>query len=457
MDQLKVFFNAAKKHHFWILCVTIMILTFVGWYLSTGKLAAAHDSRHKKLKDNERTMQQVARKANHPNENVRVEMDKLIRARREVVRTAWEIKWKRYEEILVWPPDLTTAFVASATKLRPIENFTSKASPNSNNSQALAVKFRREYWNYVRDELPKLADVIGSHWRDPNAKTAAGGNRASRQPRQFDDNQTAPHRTAKLVVDWNAESQSDIETRHFYWRGVPTTAQVLYAQEDLWVLRALMDILAATNEGAKTQSTAAVKVIQSIQLGKYATEPKGTIHLLVDTNAKDELKQIPNNEKKVDPDQEEINPADGRYVDEKYEPLTAGDLQKVGSSKPRLAIAKRMPIRMRLIIDQRKLSDLLIECGNSTLIVEVRQVLFNPGATFEGKLEQKGGEKTRNREMGSPIASSRSTDERSTSNYGGSQSNQNNSFERPVELYGIIYIYNPVNNELLGIEESKSG
>ncbi|MBP61320.1 MAG: hypothetical protein CMJ62_07315 [Planctomycetaceae bacterium] len=457
MDQLKVIFNAAKKHHFWILCVTIMLLTFVGWYLSTGKLAAAYDSRNKKLEDNERTMEAVSRKVNHPNENIRVEMDQLLRARREVVRSAWEIKWKRYEEILVWPPELTTDFVASATKLRPIENFTPKDPKNSIHSEALAVKFRREYWNYVRDELPKLADVIGSHWRDPKAKTAAGGNRASRRPRHIDDNQTAPHRTSKLVVDWNAENQSDIETRHFYWRGVPTTGQVLYAQEDLWVLRALMDIIAATNKGTKTQSTAAVKVIQSIQLGKYATQPKGAIHLLVDSKSKDEEKQKLGNEKKGTPDQEEINLADGRYVDEKYEPLMADDLQKVGSSKPLLAIAKRMPIRMRLIIDQRKLSDLLIECGNSTLIVEVRQVLFNPGATFEGKLEQKGGEKTRGREMGPSIASSRPADGRSTSNYGGSQSNQNNSFERPVELYGIIYIYNPVNNELLGIEESQSG
>ena len=451
MDQLKVLLNRLKKHHFWILCATIMVLTLLGWYLSTGKLAAAYDSQHENLKSEERNMEAVARKANHPNENIRVEMDKLVLARREVVRTAWEIKWKRYEEILVWPSELTNAFVATATQFRPIEKFTLEGS------KKLEMRFRREYWNYVLDELPKLADVIGSHWRVPETKTRAEGNLASLRPRTSRDNRTRPHRTENLLVDWNAKNQSDLETRHFHWRGVPTTGQVLYAQEDLWVLRALMDIIAATNKGAKTQSTAPVKVIQSIELGKYATRPKGTIHLLVDSNPKDELKRPASRVEKETADQEEINPADGRYVDEKYEPLTAENLQNAGPSKPLLDIAKRMPIRMRLVIDQRKLSELLIECGNSTLIVEVRQVLFNPGASFEGKFEQKGGERSRNQEIGSLIASSSLAEASSTSKYARSQSDQNNSFERPVELYGIIYIYNPVDKELLGIEESQSG
>lgn len=451
MDQVKVFLNTAKKHHFWILCATIMVLTLLGWYLSTGKLAAAYDSRHKNLQGEERKMENVARKVNHPNENIHVEMDKLLQARREVVRTAWGIKWRRFEEILVWPSELTNAFVASATQLRPIEKFTLE------NSKKLEVRFRREYWNYVREELPKLADIIGSHWREPETKAAAGGNLASRRPGTVGDNQTSPHRTENLLVDWNAKNQSEIETQHFHWRAVPTTGQVLYAQEDLWVLRALMDIIATTNKGAKTQSTAAVKAIQSIQLGKHATQPEGTIHLLVDSNSEDELKRPPARAEKGTADQEEINPADGRYVDEKYEPLTADALQKVGPSKPLLAIAKRMPIRMRLIIDQRKLSELLIECGNSTLIVEIRQVLFNPGARFEGRLEQQGGERSRNQKIGSQVGSSRLAETSSGSKYVGSQSDQNNSFERPVELYGIIYIYNPVDKKLLGIEESQSG
>jgi hypothetical protein len=69
--------------------------------------------------------------------------------------------------------------------------------------------------------------------------------------------------------------------------------------------------------------------------------------------------------------------AEGRYVDEKYQTLPASRLrQALVSRTPEdalLAVAKRMPVRIRVRADQRKLNILLAECGNSKLPVEVRQ------------------------------------------------------------------------------------
>ena len=43
-----------------------------------------------------------------------------------------------------------------------------------------------------------------------------------------------------------------------------------------------------------------------------------------------------------------------------------------------LAVAKRIPLRMRVSIDQRHINKLLVECANSELTVEIRQLMINP-------------------------------------------------------------------------------
>src|SRR4029079_12275413 len=76
----------------------------------------------------------------------------------------------------------------------------------------------------------------------------------------------------------------------------------------------------------------------------------------------------------------------GRYVDLSYASIK--DINRLrsamkGTGDPQdmlLAVAKRMPVRMQFTMDQRKLTTLLAECGNSKLPVEVRQVRINRGA-----------------------------------------------------------------------------
>ncbi len=117
---------------------------------------------------------------------------------------------------------------------------------------------------------------------------------------------------------------------------------------------------------------------------------------------------------------------EGRYVDEKGMPLAAG-----ASGPPEF---KRMPILMQLLIDQREISRLLVECANSPLPVEVRQLRVRspepdgnvasprPGRSSAAKL---GGGARGGIDLGAD-------DERDKSPY-----------EVLIELQGIIYIFNP--------------
>ena len=70
----------------------------------------------------------------------------------------------------------------------------------------------------------------------------------------------------------------------------------------------------------------------------------------------------------------------GRYLDDAGAP--AAD---VGTEY------RQLPIRMDLVIDQRYIPRLLIECANSPLPIEVKQLRINPDKSMEGFGGQGGG------------------------------------------------------------------
>ena len=82
------------------------------------------------------------------------------------------------------------------------------------------------------------------------------------------------------------------------------------------------------------------------------------------------------------------DPGQARYVDNEYNPLPAARVREaLQSGAPEdafLVVAKRMPIRLQLIVDQRKLPRLMVQFGNSPLPVEVRQVRVNRSSGSSG-------------------------------------------------------------------------
>ena len=207
-----------------------------------------------------------------------------------------------------------------------------------------------------------------------------------------------------------------------------------------------------------------------------------------------------------------MDPANYRYVDNEYHPLPAQrvrEAMRAGTPEDAfLVVAKRMPIRLRLIVDQRKLHRLLAEFGNSALPVEIRQVRVNrAGSSGGGMMGGYGGGSYGSsygggysEEMGSygggmgemmGAGSSGGYDYGSESEtgygmptpqygseegygmggmtYGGDygsttganikdrkEVSSTTNYDVPVEVYGIIYIYNPVDEQKLGIEQPPS-
>ena len=127
------------------------------------------------------------------------------------------------------------------------------------------------------------------------------------------------------------------------------------------------------------------------------------------------------------------NPLDGRYVD-------ASGKRMPGATAAATQF-KRMPVFMRLTIDQREIPKLLTECANSPLPVEVRQLRINPGkagGSEAGKSAPASSGGGNSNPLQVRLPGSRSAPTRPTP--GPTQAAT--SFEVPVEVLGIVYIYN---------------
>ena len=279
------------------------------------------------------------------------------------------------------------------------------------------------------------------------------------------------------IVDWNPNSQQFIQQNHFDWSAgygkTPTSLEVLYAQEDLWVLTALVDIIKQTNGDATVRHSAAIKEIQDISIGKYAGGVAGKVRTATSPGAAAATDQESSAatadaaepaEEPSGPVGEEgelgeklVDPADLRYVDKDYKPLAAAQLRQAYSGNEAdayLRVAKRMPIRMRLRMDQRKINTLLAECANYKLTVEVRQVRVNPPDAGSAQDDGGGREALRQPSYVEPGGDRREGPGGPVGPPGTETVDMAFPYDVTVEIYGIIYIYNPVDEAILGKDEA---
>ncbi|MFM7844947.1 MAG: hypothetical protein ACKPEY_12050, partial [Planctomycetota bacterium] len=169
----------------------------------------------------------------------------------------------------------------------------------------------------------------------------------------------------------------------------------------------------------------------------------------------------------------EGDPLEMRYVDVNLLPAKAATLRTaLNLTSPQdalLAVVKRMPVRLQLTVDIRKLNRLLAECGNAELPLEIRQVRFNrQGAAATGGGGGMAGSGmspgAAGASMGSPgmapgaAGASMSPGGGAMSGMGGgpglgrmgAASSGSENYDIGVEIFGLVYIFNPPNEAKLG-------
>ncbi|WP_199186978.1 hypothetical protein [Blastopirellula marina] len=521
MDKVRVFLAAMKKYGFWVSIGAIFCGALGVWWYSAMTIDADFAKQKSDIESKKSSAAQIASTPEHPNEKFAAGMEEWLNRYRQDIAKSWQYQWDSQQKELVWPKELNAgridfaATVNSVLQNRPIE-----AVPDEElvkGRTGLTTSLCELYRDYIKEELPKLAEQIGAEW---NAKEGVGGGfgpggggfemgggdfafEGGGMPMMGGMPIGGEGMKKRPVVDWDPANQQMIQSKIFDWskrpNNRPTPREVLYAQEDLWVLENLMRIIKAVNGDTTEHHLAAIKRIEAIELGKAVANQRiqlerppmiasagedgmgmgmdgmgmgmdGMDGMGMDGMGPDGMEGMGMDGMGMEgmgPDGMAggavlVDPAQFRYVDKDYKKIDAETLKTAMTAPTNedyyLAVAKRLPVRMRMTIDQRKIDKLLVECGNADLMLEVRQLRLNPtastgggfaggfgGGGFGGGPGFEGGGGFEGDMGGMPGMP------------GGGNVKADNRYDVPIEVYGIVYIYNPVNKELLGItNESES-
>ena len=150
-------------------------------------------------------------------------------------------------------------------------------------------------------------------------------------------------------------------------------------------------------------------------------------------------------------------PYDNRYVDVNFEPLPAAVVKGVitGAELPEnnleLIVAKRVPVRIALKMDERRIADFMAACANSPFAFEIQQVRWNrhtPGGDdiiFNGG----GGSAASSTEKRSGMGQNLGMDGFNPTQVEVVPVETRTNYDVNVEFFGIVKIYNPVREDEL--------
>jgi hypothetical protein len=409
MDQVRAIAKVIWEQRFWVLSVVGLIVAVVCWNLAAGKLDTEFTSRASAIKGQFDAMQGLTGKPVHANTDINTENQKQVAEQTEIVNAVWQQLYDRQKEaVLKWPKELGPEFIEGMAdkKFRdPID-----------------INLRSIYQNYISNRFDGLLEIVDA--KKMLEGSMGGGGRGygemdgGRGPMPMEGGDPSLVEE-KYLVQWL--DQDKLRSRLEFVTSKPSALQIWVTQEDLWVYEALLKVIANTNKarGATRPDNTAIHTIFALEVGASAAlgpgASKGMVYMPsgalggamagMGGYEGDGGRGMPmeggapmNYEmdggrggmmdgggmmEGGDPAAADAALLTSRYLDDAGAPLPGeGDLGKE---------YRQLPIRMDLFMDQRWLPHLLIECANSPLPIEVKQVRINPDKSTMGFGNNMGG------------------------------------------------------------------
>ena len=206
MDKLK----QVQKYQFWILLTVALILPVVGWVMASSGLQAEAATRRKKLDD---LVGSLKTDGSDPNKDWEQGLSAINQVQMGQRDLAWRALWEQQQELMVWPERITS------------------------DPAKMELRDQERYRVVYSKEVEKVRQIV----------------------KPIDDE-------GQGLVEY-PESLMPAADEAWKSQGLPPTIpQMEAAQEDLWLLTALLQAIAEVNEGANSQLDAAIKEIVALYL-----------------------------------------------------------------------------------------------------------------------------------------------------------------------------------------------
>jgi hypothetical protein len=374
MDKVRVFLKAAWIQRFWILSVVGTLAAVVCWMIASGKLQAEFTANKAKIDSTYNEMSTIKGKSVHGNPAVNAKERDEAKKIADSVKALWQKLFDAQREgVLKWPEaQLGGDFVQEIDKKK-------FGAP-------ISTRMRDRYLNYIKNRFDGLVEIIdakkmpvdGSAFGGAMGREGAFGGEMGADPNVLLGPDGMP-----LEVDYLVEwlDQGNLR-QQLEFTGVPTSLQIWVTQEDLWVYETLLRVIADTNKerGATRPDNTAIRIIQSLEVGAPAAMAMATeSQILMPADAMMAGGEMPMDGGRgmESPMGDGSTPVDvdamllaSRYIDGEGKPIADAS---AGTGTE----FRRLPIRMVLMMDERWLPKVLVECANAPLPIEVQRLRIN--------------------------------------------------------------------------------
>lgn len=510
MDKEKAKFDLKDvwAQRFWIACGIIAITCVVVFFITNSALNKEREQRTSKIKQQKSVVESVMNTGTtdtanikvHPNATTQKGMEGEINTGAKAAFEAWQMRFDNQQQYLQWPEVISKSI---ADNLKKIDHPETADQLDWDLTREQRDTFREQ----IVDVMPGLVDKIKAKWEFEKVNTKTKNSQGSSDASMLEERKKEPE-----VVIWESDNQAIWQAKltQFGGRngnadptGVPTTMQIFSLQQDLWLLGAVFDIIDKVNEDASANDFAKVKRIDHILIGREAGGA-GTVGQVTDAElaakgpekkkaqshtgrkerglkrgrqrslnsygSRRSAKSSGTKKAGFSPN-ESTSPFHGRYVNWDFEPVNNSEIVKALTSDKLvddsyLHVARRIPVRVAVRMDEREIENFLAACANSPFIFEVHRVRVNEHEINNGfdadsvsnKKKRDGNEK----ELGSlNVAGGQGSDASTLSDGNDDRSGGNGgsgdphspekrvNFDIDVEFYGVVKLYNTPDEDIL--------
>jgi hypothetical protein len=458
MDKVRAFFRVLWVQRFWVLSVVGVLVAFLSWMMASGSLQEEFAANQTKITGKFTEMQGIIGAEFHGNETVnKKNLQEASEIRKKVVSLWQKLYDKQREEVLKWPENALG------------EEFISHVENKKFQDPITDPDMQNVYWNYIKNRFDALVEIVDAQKMKPGETSTGYGGGDMSQMFEGDTYESMGEIRGErgeiieeepYLVKW--VDQGELRQR-LEFAALPTSLQIWVTQEDLWVYENLLHAIANTNKekNATRLDNAAIKGILQLQVGQFAAaamNERGQI--IMKTAAPVEG----GGEYRGEMGMEgrgggmEGYAAEGEMLAEGADPgavlLNMRYVDQTGAPIPDASAGfgteyRRLPIRMKLWMDQRWIPKILVECANAPLPVEVQRMRINPsqsGVGFDVTASSSGyagggygGEMGRGGGYGGEFG--RGGGGMSFSAPMGNMASSNSEFAE-VDIQGLVYIFN---------------
>ena len=340
MDQVKDFLKLAIKHRFWIAMVIASILPIVGYFVGSGPIKAKTTTETAAITAADTEVQKYASGV-VPNASYKTIVTEKTDELTKDVDASWKKLYSRQAPLLTWPDRVSEQFTKWGRNW--------PEGVDASQIQFVVIDYINAYPQYVTEVYKSFNPF------DPEEGTGV----VSAPP------EAALLRPSTFTID-----------------APPSLGKIWMAQEKLWIQRTLLDVIATVNKEAKDWDGATIKQINMLEVGSVLAQDQRSI---AQGETLEDAPDVVDPNAPVDEVEEPVAAMGGRGGKDGDMGGMAGMMGGMGGMGGQAAAStklqyitsestqyKRMPVMMKVLIEQEKIQDYLVALANSPMNIDVK-------------------------------------------------------------------------------------